>query len=115
MSPQQTADWASLVQVTIDVLPDDILLEIFHSYREETSRGTPVKSAWRWQTLAHVSRRWRALIIASPQRLGLRVVCDPRTPARTSLDIWPPFPIAVISFPLRLDEEGEKNIIAALE
>jgi hypothetical protein len=98
------------------VLPDDILLEIFDSYRKETSFESPVESAWGWQTLAHVCRKWRAIVIASPQRLRLRIVCDPRTPVRASLDIWPPFPIAVICFPFHtVDEEGEENMIAALE
>jgi hypothetical protein len=102
--------------VPIDVLPDDILLEIFDSYREDISRASPVESAWGWQTLAQVSRRWRAIVLASPQRLHLRVVCDPRTPVRASLDIWPPFPIAVICFPFHtVDEEGEANMIAALQ
>ena len=73
-------------------------------------------SVWDWTTLAHVCRRWRAIILASPQRLHLRVTCDPRTPVKTSLDIWPPIPIAVVCFPSHtVDEEGEENIVAALE
>src|SRR5579863_14023 len=71
---------------------------------------------WDWIKLTHVCRRWRAIILASPQRLHLRVTCDHRTPVKTSLDIWPPFPIAVISTPyLTIDEKGEENIVAALE
>ena len=34
---------------------------------------------------------------------------------KTSLDIWPPFPIAIICLPIRdVDKEDEENIIAAL-
>jgi hypothetical protein len=56
--------------------------------------------------------------LASPRRLDLRIVCNARTPTRTSLDIWPPFPISVIhdyreSIPL--DAQGQENILAALE
>ena len=67
-------------------------------------------------TLAHLCRRWRAIILASPQRLHLRVTCGPRTPVKTSLDIWPPFPIAISSSPPHtVKEKGEKKIVAALE
>jgi len=75
-----------------------------------------VKAAWEWTTLAHVCRRWRAIIFASPRRLHLRVICDPRTPVKTCLDIWPPFPIAITCFPFHtVDEKGEDNLLAALE
>jgi len=69
-----------------------------------------------WTTLAHVCRRWRAIVLASPQRLHLRVICGSRTPVKSSLDMWPPFPIAVNCFPPYIvDEKGEEHIIAALE
>ena len=75
-----------------------------------------MESLWDWTKLAHVCRRWRAIILASPQRLHLKVNCDCRTPVKTSLDIWPPFPIAVICSPYpTVDEKGEENIFAALE
>jgi len=79
------ADRATSAQVTIDVLLDDLLLEIFDLYREESTRRYPVKATWEWTTLAHVCRRWRAIIFASPRRLHLRVTCDPRTPVKTSV------------------------------
>ena len=76
-------------------------------------------TAWKWHTLVHVCRRWRQIIFASPNRLDLRILCTHRTPVRKSLDIWPPFPIAVdygyhwISIQVAHDDED--NIIAALE
>ena len=71
---------------------------------------------WGWTTLAHVCQRWRAIIFASPQRLHLRVTCSPRTPVKTLLDIWPPFPLAVVCVTVQtVDEKGEENIAAALE
>jgi len=110
------ADQATSAQATIDVLLDDLLLQIFDLYREESTRRYPVKAAWEWTTLAHVCRRWRAIIFASPRRLHLRVTCDPRTPVKTSLDVWPPFPIAITCFPFHtIDKEGEDNLVAALE
>ena len=55
-------------------------------------------------------------MFGSPRRLDLRVVCTETTPTRTSLDIWPPFPITVICPSLSTeDEQGVENIIAAVE
>jgi hypothetical protein len=49
----------------------------------------------KWQTLVHVCRRWRRLVFGSPRRLKLRLVCSPTTPARDTLDVWPPLPIFI--------------------
>jgi len=120
-----TPDRYDVGQVTIDTLPDNVLLEIFDFYRGEDMVFSEL--GWRWRKLAHVCRRWRSVIFASPQRLELRVVCDGRTPTRKSLDIWPPFPIAV-RYPqwfgyhaYRIiptvdghEEEELENVIAAL-
>ena len=110
------ADRATSARVTICVLPDDLLLGIFDLHREEITCRYPVKSAWEWTTLAHVCRRWRAIILVSPRRLHLRVICRLTTPVRKSLDIWPPLPLAIICFPYHtLDEKGEDSLAAALE
>ena len=37
------------------------------------------------------------------------------THTRTSLDIWPPFPVIIYRNTRELDEEGQDSIIAALE
>jgi hypothetical protein len=107
--------------VTIDVLPDDVLLEIFDSYREDEIHRSYLKCNWKWTTLAHVCRRWRGIIFVSPQRLHLRISCNPMTPVKASLDVWPPFPIAIICSVLHVMHyklqryEIEGNIIAALK
>src|SRR6267142_179140 len=100
----------------IDMLPDNVLLEIFDFYREDTtfSMHTSWIYTWRWQALIQVCRRWRCVIFGSPRRLDLRVVCTDITPTRTSLDIWPPFPIS-ISCRYRVDEKSVGNVIAAVE
>ena len=104
-------------EVTIDNnLPDEVLLRIFDFYKE--GARTYLDPPWGWQTLAHVCRRWRYIILASPQRLGLQVDCSAGTPTRKSLDIWPPFPIAITSInfnPYKMSARGEENIVAALE
>ena len=70
---------------------------------------------WWWKNLTDVCQRWRYIIFASPHGLDLRLVCTHRTPTRTSLDIWPPFPISISCPFWDLDDEGQDNIIAALE
>src|SRR6267142_7025099 len=84
----------------IDMLPDNVLLEIFDFYREDPAFRTLIGSiyTWRWQALIQVCRRWRCVIFGSPLRLDLRLVCTDTTPTRTSLNIWPPFPITICNW-----------------
>ena len=74
---------------SIDVLPDDVLLEIFDSYIGE------LREIEAWQSLVHVCRRWRSLAFASPHRLKLQLSCAPETPARDTLEVWPVLPLLV--------------------
>jgi hypothetical protein len=97
----------------IDVLPDDVLLEIFDFYMiMSSSHGGRTGSA-AWQSLVHVCRRWRSLVLESPHRLNLRLFCTPKTPARDKLDIWPTLPL-LIGGVMTL-ASGTDNVIAALE
>ena len=81
--------------ISIDALPDDVLLEIFNShgydytYQEEREKV--------WQKLVHVCRRWRCIVLGSPRRLNLQLVCTTRTPVRDMLDVWPAFPLIIES------------------
>ena len=52
----------------IDVLPDDILLEIFDFYVSDLWYGDKRRRE-EWQILVHVCRRWRGLVLGSPRRL----------------------------------------------
>ena len=67
--------------------------------------------------MIQVCRRWRNIIFGSPRRLKLRLICTDATPAKTSLGIWPPFPVIVYCDDLKsaVDEKGLSNLIAALE
>ena len=73
----------------------------------------------RWINLAHVCRRWRSVVFQSPRRLNLRLVCTRRTPARDTLDIWPPLPLIIRDFDsyFRVLESrsSRDNVNAALE
>jgi hypothetical protein len=98
------------------MLPDDVLLEAFDVYVNENleERDFYKKPMEKWQTLVHVCRRWRRLVFGSPRRLKLRLVCSPTTPARDTLDVWPPLPIFIGCN----DKEGEEaagDISAVLE
>ena len=95
------------------MLPDIVLLEVFDFYRGDPTSKTFFSISWSWKTLIRVCRRWRQIVLGSPRRLDLRIVCSETTPVRTSLDIWPPFPICIFS--IRVDKKGVRNIISAVE
>jgi hypothetical protein len=116
--------------VSIDILPDDVLLEIFDfslgekassrvtglftTENEEDSDPFAKITTQAWQPLVHVSQRWRSIIFGSPLRLGLQLVCTAKTPARDALDVWPALPLC-----LRCDgkyvTESADNLLAVLE
>jgi hypothetical protein len=65
-----------------------------------------------WQSLVHVGRRWRNLVLGSPRRLNLRLCCTPKTPARNTLDVWPTLPLFVTGY-MRISLNTD-NVVAAL-
>ncbi|KAN0135852.1 hypothetical protein V8E53_006304 [Lactarius tabidus] len=96
---------------TIDILPDEVLLQIF-DFLQLTVR--PVLG---WHRLIHVCRRWRQVIFSSPRRLDLYLLCTHGTPVRKTLGLWQAFPI-VIDYPnynTKMYSNDEDGIIAALE
>jgi hypothetical protein len=77
----------------IGVLPDDVLLTIFDFYMfRMRQRKSDVEA---WQSLVHVCRRWRCVVLGSPLRLNLRLYCTPKTPVGERLDVWPALPLIV--------------------
>jgi hypothetical protein len=69
----------------IDVLPDDVLLGIF-GFHVEIMMSLDLSFSGKmgieaWQSLVHVCRRWRSLVLASPRHLNMRLFCTPETPA----------------------------------
>jgi hypothetical protein len=98
-------------QVTIDMLPDDVLLNIFRYYLDGTPRV--------WPTLSRVCQGWRQTVFASPLGLSLRLYCTYGTPVRKTLDYWPALPLVIrygglpeLHPPAPKDDD---NIIAALK
>ena len=104
--PVATADQCDVGRVTIDILPEDALLEIFDFYLHDEYID-------KWYKLVHVCRKWRKVVLGSPHRLNLGLICNVRTPVRKTLYIWPVLPIFVWGY----DHEkwGMDNIFAALE
>src|SRR6266852_1607701 len=97
----------------IDVLPDEVLLEIFDFYTiMKPSGGTGKMVVEAWQSLAHVCRRWRSLVFRSPRRLNLQLYCTPKTPAKDTLDLWPALPLIV--WGLMSSSSSMDNITVAL-
>src|SRR6266404_1710151 len=99
----------------IDILPDDVLLEIFDCVRSSREFSY---IPWAWNILVHVCRRWRQLIFAFPLRLDLTLLCTYRTPVKKLLSCWPAFPIIMDCYdPGEKDPspDEEDNVVAALE
>src|SRR6266850_1889759 len=103
-------------RVTIDKLPDDVLLEIFVYVARSEAVGTRTFED-RWHTLVHVCKQWRSVVFSSPRRLDLQLFCTNTRPVKKLLDIWPLLPIYVHvghyyrKSPLR----GVTNLMAALK
>jgi hypothetical protein len=97
--------------VTIEILSDDALLNLFRHYVNVYPRF--------WPMLAHVCQRWRRIIFESPRGLDLRLYCTYGTPVLKTLEYWPPLPLVLnyggspeLNPPA---PEDEKNIMAALK
>ena len=103
-------------QVTVDVLPDGVLLYIFDCY---VSRAlcdlSRIEWIYAWHTLVHVCRRWRDVVFGSPRRLNMQLYCTARTPVRETMDVWPALPIVIFGDGLSTSTSGADNIIAALQ
>jgi hypothetical protein len=82
----------SYPQLTVSLLPDDVLLEMFVFYLDLDQESHDEDA---WYTLAHVCQRWRYLVFASPRRSRLRLYCTDTRPVKRMLNIWPELPIVL--------------------
>ena len=99
--------------VSIDMLPGEVLVEIFDFYVVEAMEEEDVYSENEmeaWRALVHVCRRWRSVVFGSPRRLKLKVYCTTQTPLRDRLDVWPALPLVIEGHTVNVD-----NIIPLLE
>jgi hypothetical protein len=108
-----SATTADQFRITIDVLPDDALLEIFNFYLGEPSERIETES---WYTLVHVCRRWRSIVFESPRHLNVQLHYTPNRQVKVMLDTWPTLPIHISADGYKSARwHSENNLIAALE
>jgi hypothetical protein len=69
--------------ITITNLPEEVLLEIFDSYRKILHGERNYERVWNgnegWLKLAHVCQRWRQVVLTSPARLHMRLLFTEHT------------------------------------
>ncbi|KAN0130982.1 hypothetical protein V8E53_011115 [Lactarius tabidus] len=92
----------------IDILPDDILLEIF-VYCTRRYYWDIIDNVRAWQRLVHVCQRWRQIVYASPRYLDLFLYFSNGTPIR-KLSCWPELPI-FMSYSHPFDEDDVMTLL----
>ena len=97
------------------MLPDDVLLEVFDFYVDQTWGEDEKDEIEAWQRLVHVCRRWRSVVFGSPHRLNLRLFCTANTRARDTVDIWPALPLVIQDLGYNTGRMPVENIVALLE
>ncbi|KAI0261318.1 hypothetical protein BC834DRAFT_1043996 [Gloeopeniophorella convolvens] len=104
-------------RVSIDVLPSEILLDIFEHYLSKCIRSPFGWSPqFSWCTLAHVSARWREVLFASAQRLNLILYCNIDSDRFNAemIALAPSFPLAVFT-KLRQKDSFDRFLRCALQ
>src|SRR5712675_2973401 len=102
--------------ITIEYLPNELLLHVFSFHRLLSSKGNrPSSATWRWYILAHVCQRWRDLIFSSLHHLEAHLIV-PRKSPKTPLDSWPSIPISVW-YPSNgyMSKDQIADVVSALE
>jgi hypothetical protein len=84
-------------KVTIEILPADVLVKIFDSYRLDPFIHSPLggRRPWKWQKLAHVCRTWRSVLLESSHYLGIRLFFTGGMPVKEILSSSPILPIVM--------------------
>ena len=105
--------------MTTKELNDDVLLNIFDWYRlYHTSHQDQRWNFERWwYKLIHVSRKWRHLILSSPNSLNLHLVCTYGIPVEDMLSYSPPLPLIIYypETPGKICAADEASAIFALQ
>src|SRR5712672_4452144 len=79
--------------MTIDVLPDDVLVEIF--FYVNITGDWDIRNPW--HALVDVCRRWRYVVYSSPRRLDLRFEYRGYGPMSEVPDAWQALPVILTS------------------
>ncbi|KAI9454455.1 hypothetical protein BJY52DRAFT_724323 [Lactarius psammicola] len=106
-------------RTTVSELNDDVLLNIFDWYRLDNT--TDEDEGWNlerwWYKAIHVCRKWRHLILTSPTRLDLHLVCTYGIPVGAMLSHSPPLPL-IIYYPEitgKTSAADEESVLIALQ
>jgi hypothetical protein len=107
----------------IHTLNNDVILHIFYVYllemkdeeEDENVRWKRCRQRW-WYKPAWVCRRWRQLILASPSRLDLHLLCTYGVPVGDMLAHSPPLPLTIFydDCSREMTAEDEDSILLAL-
>jgi hypothetical protein len=81
--------------LTINRLPDEVLLEVFDFYRQSINERDHWREKYAWFNLAHVCRRWRAVVFGSPSRLDIHVIVGPKKPGHIKTILSGHLPILI--------------------
>ena len=106
-------------KLTINHLPDELLIEIFDLHRDPPDNELNYQRQWsaEWFKLIHVCKRWRAVVFASSSRLDLCFVLTPRNGGHMKTIMsrhFPPLPI-IINFPYNYTAKDMGRVVAALK
>ena len=93
-------DYPLYPSATIHRLPNDVLLEIFDSFRQLFQLERRYEKIWNsnrgWFKLAHVCQEWREVVLTSPSRLCLRLLITVFRSGRSiAIRRLPPLPIVI--------------------
>ncbi len=92
--------------LTIDTLPNDVLLEIF-AFCVSCPDDHPARRMGEWQSLVQVCKRWQETIYASPQHLDLFLYLLSGDLVAETLDRWPELPL-ILSY--HVSDKDDDNI-----
>ena len=85
-----------LPSLLIDKLSEDVLLEVFDSYRKKFKHAPEYERHWNrihgWLMLAHVCQKWRRIVLASPSRLDLCICVIGKNPGNMKTMLSPRLP-----------------------
>jgi hypothetical protein len=98
-----------------------VLLSIFDWYRLYNTTSDSEDQGWNlerwWYKPIHVCRKWRYLILTSPTRLDLHLVCTYGIPVGAMLSHSPPLPLIIYypAIPGKISAADEKSAMFALK
>ena len=98
-------------QITVQTLPDNVLLEIFKYHRLASLRSGP----WKWYRLAQVCRRWRFIVYTHPRLLDLPIILTNTNPIWETPDFLPADIPVIMWYRDSLSDKDADNIFNTLK